>query len=339
MRPLHHSRIVFVSTAVLALMFVVPSPAMAAGVAPSQSTPVQREQAQSRFLRGKEKLAKKDYEAALAEFNASLDIVASPNTRLYVGRCLRETGKLVAAYVELGRTEIEAKELAREDPRYEKAAQAAHEERSKLESMLGFLNIDVTHAEPTTTVKVAGDEIRRGGWSEPVPVLPGNANVVVETPGHAPIERSVNVVAGQRVSVAIDATDGAVATPATAEPAASSQSPKTSSAPALRTAAYVTGGAAIVGLGVFAFFGLKANGTYSDLEKACNNGPCPPGHEAEISDGRTQQTLANVGLAVFAVGAAATVTLWVVSTPKSSTTGSSARIDAGPSFLGLRGAF
>lgn len=42
--------------------------------------------------------------------NASLDIVASPNTRLYIGRCLRDMGRTVEAYVELGRAAVEAKE-------------------------------------------------------------------------------------------------------------------------------------------------------------------------------------------------------------------------------------
>jgi hypothetical protein len=105
----------------------------------------------------------------------------------------------------------------------------------------------------------------------------------------------------------------------------------------MRNIAYVAGGAAVVGLGIFAFFGLKANSTYSDLEQACNEGPCPPGHDGQISEGRSQQTIANVGLAIFAIGAATGVTLWVLSTPKSKT--ASARVDVGPSFVGLRGAF
>jgi hypothetical protein len=323
------------------LVLAAPLSARAAGVAPSQSTPVQREQAQSRFLRGKEKFAKKAYEAALEEFKASLDIVASPNTRLYIGRCLRETGNLVAAYVELGRTEVEANELARDDPRYAKAAQSAHEERSKLEYKLAFVDLEIAHPEPTTTVKVGADEIRRGGWSEPLPVMPGSTTVVVETPGRAPIQQSFELVAGEKKSVSIDAAEGAaVAAPAPTPAASDGASTKSSSAHLMRNMAYVAGGVAVVGLGIFTIFGVKANGTYSDLDKACNSGPCPPGHESEISDGRTQQTTANIGLAVFVVGAAAGVTLWVVmSTPKSKTTAPTARLEAGPSFVGLRGAF
>lgn len=329
----------FASAALFALVLIAPQPALAAGVSPSQSTPVQREQAQSRFLRGKEMLAKGNPEGALAEFNASLDIVSSPNTRLYVARCLHKMGNLVAAYVELGRTEIEARELARDDPRYGKAAQSAHEERAKLEPKLGFLIIEIAHARPDTTVKVGGDEIRRGGWSEAVPVMPGSTTVVVETAGRAPIERSLDVTAGGRVSVSIDADEGIITAPVSPEPPVTHPPAKPSAA--LRGAAYVTGGVAVVGLGVFAFFGLRSNATYDELEKACTGAACPAGYEERIAQGRSEQTAANVGLAVFAVGAAATVTLWVMNTSKSksSSTAVSARVEASPSFVGVRGAF
>jgi len=91
----------------------------------------------------------------------------------------------------------------------------------------------------------------------------------------------------------------------------------------------------------FVVAGAMSNGTYSDLEKACGAKPCPPGHESDISAGKTQQTIANVGLAVFAVSAAATVTLFVLTSPKKTppATAASARVTAGPSFVGLQGAF
>jgi hypothetical protein len=88
--------------------------------------------------------------------------------------------------------------------------------------------------------------------------------------------------------------------------------------------------------------GALANGTYSKLQSACGSGPCPPGHEADVSKGKTEQTLANVGLGVFAVAGAAAVTLFVISVPKkepATTPGASARVTASPSFLGLEGGF
>ena len=80
-------------------------------------------------MKGKQKYDGGDYKSALEEFQGSLDIVQSPNTRLYVARCYREMGRLVEAYVELGRTAVEAKEHATVDNRYDKARDAATAER------------------------------------------------------------------------------------------------------------------------------------------------------------------------------------------------------------------
>jgi hypothetical protein len=338
LRNLRSLSIAAASATVVALLLLWEAPAMAAGVSPGQATPVQREQAQARFLKGRDKLGKKDFEGALAEFNASLDIVASPNARLYVGRCLRELGRIVPAYVELGRTEVEAHEHMREDPRYEKAAQAAHEERVKLEPQLAFVNVEISHAEPETKLTVNGDEIRRGGWAEPIPVLPGKTDIVVQTPGQAPLQKTISLQVTERKVVTVDMND-AVAPPPAPKVEKSPSDHASDSGATMRNIAWVAGGAAVVGLGMFVVFGLKSSSTYGDLDTACNAGPCPPGHEGDISAGRTEQTVANIGLVVALAGAAASATLFVLAPSGSPKRSARARVDVGPSFVGLRGAF
>lgn len=338
-RTLRRASLVFLLS--LGLVSALPSAAHAAGVSPAAATPVQREQAQRRFLKGRELYGAKKYEAALTELHASLDIVASPNTRLYVGRCLRDMGRTVAAYVELGRVAVEAKELVHEDARYEQAAAAASSERALLEPKLGFVEVAVTHAAPETALRVSGDEVRRGGWAEPVPVAPGRVTVVVETPGKPPITESVDVGAGERKEIAIDA---AADPPASDVVAAPRDERAIEAAPSdargwMRPLAFATAGVAAAGLATFVVAGAMANGTYSDLEKACGGGPCAPGREGDISTGRTQQTLANVGLGVFAAFAATSVTLFVLGAPKKDATGVSARLTASPSLLGVQGGF
>jgi hypothetical protein len=311
----------------------------AAGVSPAKATPVQREQAQSRFLKGRTLYTAKKYDAALAELNASLDIVASPNTRLYIARCLRDMGKIVPAYVELGRAAVEANELVHEDARYEQAGAAARDERAQIEPKIGFVEVSVNHAGPDTALKVSGDEVRRGGWAEAVPVAPGEVAVVVETPGHSPVTQTVSIKAGERKSVTIDAgadnAEVATASAATVEPKSEGGLRGIS-----RPLAFATAGVAVAGLATFIVGGILANGTYDDLERACGNRPCPPGHEGDISTGQTQQTLANVGLGVFAVFGAASATLFVISSRgKSSTPSTQARVSASPTFLSVQGTF
>lgn len=317
--------------------------AFAAGVEPGKATPVQREQAQQRFLKGKTLFAQKKYDPALAEFRASIEIVESPNTRLYAARCLREMGKLVDAYVEFGRTAVEANELSPEDPRYKKAGESATAERSELAAKLGFVTIGLEHATDETKLTVAGEEVKRAGWSEPLPVMPGTTAIVVETPGKPKVEKTITVEAGATASLSIDVDEGA--TPAAPTTIATTTTTATDATTTegrsgLRPYAYVAGAIGAVGLVTFVVAGAMANHVYSDLSDACGGGACPPSRSDDVARGKRDQTIANVGLVVSIVGFAAGVTLFVISAPKKKDgEGASAAVSITPSGLRLAGAF
>jgi hypothetical protein len=313
-------------------------PAYADGVLPAAATPVQREQAQARFMRGKELLAKKQYDQALAEFRASHDIVSSPNTRLEIARCLRAMGRPVAAYAELGRTAVEAKEMVAQDNRYQRAYDSATAERAELEPQLGFVSLTIQNPTDETTVTVGGEQIRRAAWSEPAPVVAGATDIVVSTPGHAPVKRSVTLAAGQRQALSIDAQSGEPVGGPPPPPPPEAPAPPPPSASPLRTWAYVAGGIGVAGIATFAVAGLMAKSTYDDLNGACHGGPCPPDKSGEISSGKTQQTIANVGLVVGIAGVATGATLFVLSLPKGPAP-SSAAVVVGPGWAGVQGRF
>lgn len=322
------------------------TPAFAAGVDPGAATDVQREQAQARFSRGKTLYEAGKFDDAAAEFNASNEIVASPNTRLYYARALREGGHTVQAYVELGRTAVEAREHAKEDGRYEKAAETADAERNALKPKLGFVLVHVDHATDDTKLTVGGEDIRRAGWAEPAPVVPGTTEIVVETPGQAPVRQSVNVQQGKTDEITIDAAQNG-ALPASSSPsnattadANASASPTGFDRTKLRPYAYIAGGVGAAGLVTFVVAGVLANGTYSDLQQKCGTSACPPAQSSEISRGKTEQTIANVGLVLGVVGLGVGVTLYVLSIPKSNgTTAATISPVLSPSWSGIRGTF
>lgn len=325
---------------------LVPAFASAAGAAPASASPVQREQAQAKFLKGKDLFNAKKYAEALAEFQGSFDIVASPNARLFIARTLREMNKIVEAYVEFGRTEVEAKELAPTDARYAKTAESAQTERKELEPKLAFITVTIKGPLDATTLKIAGEEVKRAGWNEPAPIIPGSAEVVVETPNVPVVRRMVTLAAGEKTSIDVDAATG-VATgggtpigPAVAEPA---KPPPVTAPPAsgggdYRTYAYVAGGVGAVGLITFGIFGSMAASTYSDLKGECGGRPCPESKRSDVESGQKSQTIANIGLAVGVIGVAAGVTLFVLSKPKSPTDTVTHAV-VGPSFVGLAGTF
>jgi len=282
-------------------------PASAIGVSPGAATPVQRDQAQVLFQRAKKLFDAKKYAEALTQFRAAMDIVASPNARLYAARCLRQSGKLVEAYVEFDRTAVEATEHAREDPRYARTGASAATERDALAARLGFLHVHVVHAKGSEKLFVAGEEIRQAGWDEPVPVMPGDVEVRLEGASPDAVKKTVTLAMGENKSVDLDAGPPAVAEDMSKAPAEGHVS--------LRPYAYAAAGVGAAGLLTFAIAGILSDVTYGDLGSECGSGPCPASKQSEVSRGQTEQTLADVGLALGLAGLAGGVTLFVLSLP------------------------
>jgi hypothetical protein len=325
----------FLAACIFATGLVAPLTAHASGVDPDAATPVQREQAQARFGRGRKLFVEKKFKEALVEFQGSHDIVASPNAWLYIGHCHRELGDLIAAYEEFGRAATEANEHAAGDPRYTKTAQAAAKERDALAPRLGFLRLTVQNAAPETRLTIAGEEVKSAAWGEAAPVLPGATEIVAETPDRPAVRESVSVEAGEEKRVTIDAgPPPPPPAPVASAPLPAEGNPRQN----LRTASFVAGGVGVAGVAAFAIFGAMAKSTYDSLVGECH-GPCTTDHDDQVSSGKTQQTVANVALAVGIVGVAAGVTLFVVSRPTAKSDGRSAAIVAGPAWLGVEGTF
>jgi hypothetical protein len=285
----------------------MPPTARGVGVSPGVATPVQRDQAQALFQRAKKLFDAKIYAESLAQFRAAMDIVASPNARLYVARCLRETGKFVEAYVEFDRTAVEATEHAREDSRYARTAASARTERDTLAARLGFVRVHVDHASDSGKLTVAGEEIRQAGWGEPIPVMPGDVEVRLAVGSSPPITKTVMIAAGEKKSVDLVAAPSMVIA---GDPKAPSMGRGW-----LRPYAYVAAGVGATGLFTFTIAGILSDVTYGDLGSQCGKGPCPASKQSEVSRGQTEQTVADVGLALGLAGIAAGVTLFVLSLP------------------------
>jgi hypothetical protein len=326
----------------------VPALASAAGVSPTGASPAQREQAQAKFTKGKELLGQKKYAEALAEFQGSVDVVASPNARLFIARTLREMNKLAEAYAEFGRTEKDAKALAPSDARYAKTADAAAAERQELAPKLAFVTVTLKGPTEQTRLTIAGGEVDRAGWNEPAPVQPGTFEVTIETPNVPAVRRLVTLGAGEKTAIDVDAATGSatgggtpigtateVKPPPTVEPAKASPA----AGSGYRTYAYVAGGVGAAGLLTFGIFGAMTAGTYADLKDACGDRPCPASKQGDVDSGKTTQTIANVGLIVGVVGAAAGVTLFVLSKPKKPSDAVTTQAVVGPSYVGLAGTF
>ena len=272
---------------------------------------------------------------ALPAFRESYGLVPSPNSRIYIARCLAATGDPVAAYQEF--EALIADVDARNDPKYQDARNASVAERDELAAnKLALVTITVNNPSPATKVAIGARDIPADAWGKPVAVAPGAVEVTLTTPPGAPQTRRIDLVAGQKVPVALDASPPVVTPPPVASSSGGSRG-------FLRPAAYVAGGVGVVGMGLFAAFGGLATSTYADLESKCQgtdgSRACPSGTQGQIDDGKMQKDVANVGLIIGAAGLATGVTLFVLSIDRGPKKEAQVQPVAGPGYVGVQGVF
>jgi len=317
--------------------------ALGAGVSPLDATAAQKKDATDKFVAGKTALGSKNWDAAVSELRASLDIVDSPNARLELARALREQGKPADAWTEYTHTIDGALALAPKEPRYTKTAEAATTERAEVEGRIGLVTVTVERAPAGATLTIGGQQVPESRWGKPVAAAPGPLEISLRAGGNEVAHKSISVAAGDKPAVALDGApapqssgDGA-ASAASGAPSSGGESPDApSDHSALRPYAYVAGGVGVVGLALFTVFGLLSNSTYGDLQSACPHGQCPSGKQGEIDSGRMQQTVANVGLGVGIAGLVAGAALYLYSRPPRPQ-GPGAALVIGPGYLGVRG--
>lgn len=335
----------------------VPSLWVIATTTPAAAQPapsaVSVKKASDHYVKGSQLFDFKRYTLALEEFKKSYAVVPSPNSRLYIARCYAVLDRPLEAYVEFDKVVAEAEERVKGgEDKYTPTLESARTERDEAAGKISFVTVNVNGAAPDAVLKIGGTEVPRGEWGKPVPLAPGDATVVLESGSKPPISEPVTLAAGEKKSVTIEAGPKKSVTEPGGE---DGDTPSSGSSRAwLRPYAYVAAGVGVVGFAAFAVGGAMSKSTYSDLEDTCG-GPCPQDREDDVSAGKTQQTIANIGLIVGAVGVAGGVTLFLLSmdsgepekgdespTAKrrpSSKSSASSSLVVGPGFVGVRGQF
>ncbi|UQA63474.1 tetratricopeptide repeat protein [Polyangium aurulentum] len=316
-------------------------PGAAAPAGPSQKDVAE---ATARFGKGNGLYKANKHKEALEEFRASYKAVASPNSHLYIARCLRETGQKAEAYLEFDAVVAEAQTAGE---KYAATGEQAKTERDELASKIALVTVNVASPAPGATLTIGGKTVPEDRWGKPYPVAPGSVDVTLEAPGKPAAKESVTAKAGEQKTVSLSLptgdTSGEVSsgdisggdTGGDTSQASSGTSP-------LRLPAYIAAGVGVAGFVTFAVAGAMSKSTYSDLEQACGARPCPADRASDVSAGKTQQTVANVGLVVGAVGIAAGATLFVLSLrggKKTEPAAAKTELVVGPSWLGARGTF
>jgi len=278
------------------------------------------------------------YAEALPLFRESYALVPSPNSQIYIARCLAGTGDHVGAWLEYNA--IIADVDRRNDPKYQPARDSAVTERDEAASKIALLTVDVRNPTAETRLSIAGRDIPRDKWNQALPFTPGPVDVAVITPPGAPKPQSVTLKAGDKQQISVDAAGAAAVGPVNPPPGEGK-----SSRAILRPVAYAAGGVGVVGFVMFGVAGGLATASFSDLDSKCTKASgkrvCPSNLQGQIDSGKLNQTVANVGLVVGAVGLAAGVTFFILSREPKKEAAPQPQVQGvvGPSYLGLQGTF
>lgn len=160
-----------------------------------------------KFEEGRKAYEAGQFEAALAAFKASIDLLPSPNTRLYIGRCYRAIGKTASAYTTLKRAAGEAQDrlTASGEKRYSATRDTANQEAAELEAKVPKLTVAVPSNMPADfAVKVDGNDLPKAAWGIATETDPGD--VVVEATGHRlmPFKQKVTLKEGATARVDVN---------------------------------------------------------------------------------------------------------------------------------------
>jgi hypothetical protein len=139
----------------------------------------------------------------------------------------------------------------------------------------------------------------------PIPVDPGQLIVQAGAEGFATFSEQIDIAASERVEVTIELQPRE--TPAANAEAEEPPDVSPEGTQSLRGRGGVFGsglgfGFGGVGAALFAAFGALALQRREDLQESCGGDVCPESYRDELNQGRLYQTLANVGIALGAVG-------------------------------------
>jgi hypothetical protein len=258
------------------------------------------------FEEGRKLWDAKEPAKALPLFQRAVTQSQSPNARLYVARCLRETGNLAEAYDEMARTVRDATKLAESDPRYAQTRDTSAAELALLEPKIGKLVVTLDSTLAGATVTLDGAVVDPSLLGKPMTVLPRTMKIVATTSDGVATEQSATVAAGATQSVTVARAPGAATGPDT--PPVTSP-PATDEGGGFGVVRGVGIGVAALGVGGFVAFAIgtvNADADFAKLEDECGAGPCAGAqYDDVISSGKTNETIAYVGLGVGIAGVVA----------------------------------
>jgi hypothetical protein len=161
-----------------------------------------------RFDEGREAFEAGQFEQALLAFRASYELLASPNTRLYMGRCYRALGRVASAFTafRLAAREAADRLTSSGEKRYAATRDAATREAAEIEPKVPWLTIAVPAGTPDGfRVKRNGEDVPTAAWGVAVETDPGDVRIEASGPRLVPFQKQVTLSESARERVEVEA--------------------------------------------------------------------------------------------------------------------------------------
>ena len=287
-----------------------------------------------------------NYAAAIQKLQASYELDPARGTLYALALAEEKAGRFASAnghYSEL----LDAARRVGDTERVSLA-------EAKLKALKGrvpHLSVRVPSGE-NVSVTLDGNKLPAGAFGAALPLDPGEHEIAATRGDGAEFKHKITVTEGQSVSVDIKFSSSQK-TANTAPPATTTTPPSAASPPpggdrapgatettGLQTAGWVLAATGVVAGGVGGFFWLRSGSIFDELEDECPGGQCASDPKDKADEGRTAQTIAQIGFIVGGLAVATGLTLVLVGGSSASAADDGfVGAYAGLGHFGLRGAF
>jgi serine/threonine-protein kinase len=248
--------------------------------------PEDKAAADALFDQGRKLFNAGDYAKACEKFAESVRLAPGVGGMLWLADCHQQLGRTATAWSEF--RDAAAFAAQHKDSAREKVARR---HMAELEPKLSKLVIVVPKDHLVADLEVKRDDvpIGAGAWGTELPVDPGPHTVYARAPGYETWQKQVVLLAGTAsvtatITVPLLVRSKVVEPTATATAAAQSDtgtrdapaSGKSGGSNVLRPIGLAAAGVGLVGVGLGAYFGLKASSKQDDSAPHCSGNFCDP---------------------------------------------------------------
>ena len=271
---------------------------------PPAEPPVPAEETERALAAGHAALAayeSREWSRALEQFRVADRLAHSPVFTLYMARCERNLGRLVAAQRLFN--QVLAEPPTSDAPQaWKRAAEDAKREREALVARIPKLVVQVRGAPPErTTIALDGRTLSREELETPIAVDPGDHTVVAQVKGRKERTR-VRVLEGSGDTTVVVDFGGPVAAPGDnvrAPRSKTSTKPPDAGDSGPPVAPIVAFGVGAAGIVTGSILGLLAANRASEIKDRCQGSLCL---ESDADDGATAKRLADASTIAFVIG-------------------------------------